>query len=620
MTLMSPILPLPGDRAWLAEMLHRADSALARTPRFQRAVAGLSITEVIAQAQPIPPPCAELLYRAWLAAHPDGEDAAPAQFNLGVAMQQTGQFAAAAAAFGRAHQQRPDLWQAALARGTALEAAGNAEAALAVWQAALQPPEARRNLHVQLARLLEDQGQLGAAMDEARQALLIDPDQPDVLQHLIHNRQRTANWPPDSPDVPGLTADVAALWCGPLAALAMFDDPLLQTRAARDWLARKVPDQGPALAPAMGYDHKGIRLGFLSSDFCRHAMSFLVAELLEQIDRDAFTLFGYCTSPEDGSAIRQRVISAFDHYRPIRDIPDAAAAAMIRQDEIDVLIDLNGLTKGARLAILRRKPAPVQATYLGYIGPVPLPEMDYLICDDITVPPERENDYGLKPLRLAKCFQANDSHPPDLPVLSREGEGLPETGFVFACHSHHYKLTSAVFQAWCHIIRQVPGSVLWLIDDNPESRSALFARWIAAGLGAERLIFAPRTDPDRYRARLGLADLFLDTTPYNAGTIASDCLRMGTPVLTVLGQAFCARMAASLLNAVGLTECIASDLDDYVVRATQLAQDPARQARIRQALRDGAWRRGLGDGPAFARRFEDAIRRVVVRPTVVHAD
>jgi predicted O-linked N-acetylglucosamine transferase (SPINDLY family) len=325
-------------------------------------------------------------------------------------------------------------------------------------------------------------------------------------------------------------------------------------------------------------------------------------------------VYGYDSSPDDGSELRARVLAAFDHHVPIGALSDEQAARRIRADEIDILVDLNGLTRGARLGVLRWKPAPVQATYLGYIGPVPLPELDWLLCDRIAIPDEIADQYVPAPLAIEGCYQANDSRPLDLPAVTRAEENLPADAFVFCCHSHHYKITPELFGAWMRILRDVPGSVLWLVDDGAASRRNLLARWQAAGLGAERLVFAPRVEPARYRARLALADLFLDTSPYNAGTIASDALRMGLPLLALQGRAFAARMATSLLHAVGLPELAVADLDAYVAKAVSLAQDKAAMGALKAHLAGDAWAKTLGDAEGFTRRLEAAYRKVRLEP------
>ncbi len=610
--------PMPGDEQVLTRALSRPGGIASAPSSDQaylgRAVVGLDLMGLVRHAEQAQPDEGSQLYEIWLSAHGNGVQACAAWFNLGVARMRRGNPAGAVDAYREALRLKPDMVEAAINLGTALEASGQTELALGAWRAALPPPSMRQVLHNQLGRVLETQGKLGPAADELRASLLIEPHQPDVQQHLVHMRQRMTAWPATRLDVPGLTEAEAASNCGPLAALAMFDDPLLQAATGQDWIARKSPPVGERLAPENGYAHERIRIGYLSTDFCRHAMSFLIAELLELHDRSQFEVYGYCASPEDGSDIRARVLAAMDHYVPIKALSDPQAAARIRADEIDILIDLNGLTRGARVGVLRWKPAPVQITYLGYIGPIPLPELDYILCDDVTIPERLAHLYEPMPLRIDGCYQANDARAPTLPAVSRAAEGLPQIAVVYCCVSHHYKITEAMFASWCDIVTSVDKSVLWLIDDNPESRAALGARWKARGLAADRLIFAPRVDPDRYRARLALADLFLDTMPYNAGTIASDALRMGLPLLTLQGTAFSARMASSLLTAVGLTDCIAISMEEYTRKAIQIGQEPARLQALKSRLAGDTWARTLGDSAGFTHRFEAVMKRVRKQP------
>lgn len=608
-------LSLPGDAEWLATAPDGlAALATAAPARFSRSVAGLGAVGLIDLAERSAPADALTLYETWLAQNGALPDAFAIWFNFGVCLMRAGAAPRAVAAYQAALALKPDLAEATVNLGLALESLGRVDEALAAWRRALPPAESRRLLHVHLGRVLEDCGRLADAESELRAALLIEPDQPDVHQHLVHLRQRMCAWPVLDIAVPGITPDILGRNCGPLAALALHDDPAEVAAAAGDWIARKVPAAPQTLAPATGYAHARLRIGYLSSDFCRHAMSFLIAEVLERHDRDSFEIFGYCASPNDGSAERARVVAAFDHHVPIGAWDDQTAARRIRDDEIDILVDLNGLTKGARLGVLRWRPAPVQATYLGYIGPVPMPELDWMICDAVTVPPAQLAAYAPPPLILPGCYQANDSRVPDLPSVTRASEGLPDDAFVFCCFSHHYKITAEMFAAWLDILAATPGSVLWLVEDGPESRANLTRHWVGRGLEAERLIFAPRVDPARYRARMALGDLFLDTTPYNAGTIASDALRMGLPILTLAGRSFSARMAASLLTAIGLPDCIATDPADFVARAVALAREPQRLAVIRDHLAGDAWTRTLGDSAGFTRRLEDAYRGIARRP------
>ena len=611
-------LPLPGDKAWLTHRMARPGGLRATPPeampRLARTVGALSPVPLLELLASAGNDNRDVLAQLWLGAHPDAPEAFAVWFNLGVALLQNGDAAQAALAYGNALALKPDLHEAAVNLGLALEAQGKRDEALGIWRRALPDEATRRVLHMHLGRMLEDDGRLDEAAGELRAALRINPEQPDVIQHWVHLRQRMAAWPViDSADC-AVPAEMLRRHAGPLGALALFDDPAMQREVAAAWIARKVPAAGERLAPVAGYRHGRLRIGYLSSDFCRHAMSFLIAEVLERHDRKAFEVFGYCASPEDGSDLRARVVSAFDHHVLIGAMTDEAAARRIRADEIDILVDLNGLTRGARLGVLRWKPAPVQATYLGYIGPVPLPELDWLICDAVAIPPELASLYAPAPLALEGCYQANDSLPIDLPPVSRAAEGVPADAFVFCCFSHHYKITPEVFAAWVRIIAAVPGSVLWLVDDGAASRRNLAAYWATAGLAAERLIFAPRVDPAQYRARMVLGDLFLDTTPYNAGTIASDALRMGLPLLTLAGRAFAARMAASLLTAIGLPELIAPDLDSYVATAIALSRDAAALKALRVHLEGDAWARSLGDTQGFTQRLEAAYRQIRLVP------
>ncbi len=554
------------------------------------------------------------VYKAWIGLH--GGDIAllpMAWMNLGVELGLNGDRAGAQICYRNALLIRPDFYHAATNLGLMQEADGEVSAALATWNGALQSDEARIALLNQRGRLLEQSGQLEAAERVLFASLCTTALQPDVIQHWVHLRQRLCLWPVLGDGVPGLDPAEIACHVGPLAALALFDDVNAQRRAAGTWIARKLPKAPVRLAPAAGYRHPRLRLGYLSSDFCSHAMSYLIAEMLERHDRSSFEVFGYCSSRDDGSDIRARVIAAFDHYRPIGAMSDEDAARRIADDEIDILIDLNGLTLGARLAILRWRPAPVQMTYLGYIGPVPLDELDYIICDHQVIPPDQCAAYAPKPLALQGVFQANDSARPRPAIMSRADAGLPADGFVFCCFSNTYKMTAEMVEAWMRILDGVAGSVLWLARDNATAADNIRAMAVRCGVAPERIIFSDRVAPGAYLARLGAADLFLDTAPYNAGTIASDALRMGLPVLTLRGHSFAGRMAASLLTVMGADDCIAEDRDTYVATAIRLGTDAVSHAALRAMIGGDAWARSLGNTALFLRGFEDTLLSVAVR-------
>jgi predicted O-linked N-acetylglucosamine transferase (SPINDLY family) len=556
-------------------------------------------------------PTAIALYRSWIAINAGGTRLLyGAWFNLGVELSNAGGLPESILAYRTALALKPDFYGAAVNLGLQLERQGQIDAALQAWGQAIQPDAARTGLINQRARLLEQTGQLADAEQALRTSLLTDPAQPDAVQHFVHIRQKMCAWPVLTDTIPGLTPQDLLDQCGPLGVLALTDQVAVQHATCARWLARKTTRTPDRLSPARGYRHDRIRIGYMSSDFCRHAMSYLIAELFERHDRDRFKVYGYCTSLDDGSELRRRVIGAFDEYTSIRALSDEAAARRISADEIDILVDLNGLTSGARLQILRWRPAPIQATYLGFIGPVPLPELDYLFCDSIVVPPSTAPAYTPQPLYIAEIYQANDSKRTIGAPTTRARAGLPEDRFIYCCFCNHYKITEEMFAAWMAILHRVDHAVLWLVADSIWSCRNLRTRAAALGVDPERLIFAGRVDPSDYMARLAVVDLFLDTSPYNAGTIASDAIRMGLPLLTLSGQSFASRMAGRLLAAIGAGQGITQDFAAYVETAVTLAGDRPAYAAYKALFTEARWAETIGDIAGFTAAYEATLLRV----------
>jgi predicted O-linked N-acetylglucosamine transferase (SPINDLY family) len=601
------------NAAWLAGVLAR-DDMQGPPAELAGRLAGVGFLDLLGGLQTIADRpdrrLARALYRGWIEANPDtGPHLPAAWFNLGAECAREGDRDGAMAAWRAALALQPGFYPAAVNLGLSQEAAGDRDAALATWRDATQPEAARCALLNQRARLLEQTGRLDEAERLLCNSLAADPAQPDAIQHWVHLRQRMCRWPVLAGEALGLAPADLLADCGPLAALSLTDRVAMQTAITARWVGRKTVPAPYRLSPAHGYAREDggqriVRLGYLSSDFGRHAMGYLIAELFERHDRDRFSVHGYCLGAEDGSAIRARIRSAFDGFAMLGKLSDEAAARAIAADEIDILIDLNGLTQGARPQILRFRPAPIQATYLGFVGPVPLPELDYLFCDDAVVPPASAAAYRPAPLPIAPIFQANDARRVIGAPTSRAAQGLAPDAFVFCCFSNHYKITQKLFGAWMRILAQVPGSVLWLAADNAWSRAALSAEAERAGVAPSRLIVAERTDPADYISRLAVADLFLDTFPYNAGTVASDALRMGLPLLTQTGEAFASRMAARLLAAIGATEGIAATLEDYVRMAVTLGSRADAYSAYKARFSLAAWQATIGDSAGFTAAYE----------------
>ena len=505
---------------------------------------------------------------------------------------------------------KPDLYQASLNLGTAFETQGKLDLALAAWKAALQPVEARTALLNNRGRTLEGLKRYDEAVAEFESSLLADPKQPAVLHHWIGLRTRMCAWPIFTSAMPGVSrADMMAATRA-LTLLALVDDVTLQDQGNRSWIEEKHPPAPLRLSPEEGYRHRKLRIGYLSSDFCMHPIAYLVAELFERHDREHFEIYGYCSTKDDGSDVRRRIITSFDRFADIRSMSDERAARLIRDDEIDILIDLNGLTLGTRLQVLRWRPAPVQMTYLGYNGPVPLPELDYIIADDYVIPSSLAATHRPRPLYVNACYQVNDRHLDIAVPPTRREIGLPDDTFVFCCFSNTYKITESMFALWMEIIRRTEHTVLWLFADNHHAIHNLRQQAVRAGIDESRIIFAARVEPSQYRARLALADLFLDTFPYNAGTTASDALRVGLPLITLSGASFISRMAGSILSAMNLSECIVLDEESYVNLAIDLATNQQRYRDLRQKITPETWLDTLGDTSGFCRNLENAFKSV----------
>jgi protein O-GlcNAc transferase len=350
-----------------------------------------------------------------------------------------------------------------------------------------------------------------------------------------------------------------------------------------------------------------LTIGYLSADFHEHATAYLVTELLEKHDRERFTVVGYSFGPDDSSPIRRRVVDACDRFVDVQADSFAQSAERISADEVDILVDLKGYTQFARSQILALRPAPIQVNYLGYPGTMGAPFMDYILVDDFIVPADQQPFFTERLVHLPGCYQVNDSRRAIAArTPSREECELPETGFVFCSFNNSYKITPAMFDVWMELLNEVPGSVLWLLEGNPFVPANLRLEAEARGVPGERLVFAPRLSLAEHLARHRLADLFLDTFPYNAHTTASDSLWVGCPVLTRSGATFASRVAGSLLRTIGLPELIATGFDGYRELALCLARDPDRLSVLRARLESNRRISPLFDGGQFARNVERA--------------
>lgn len=557
-----------------------------------------------------------ILYRLWIEST-ESPLAFVAYFNLGGALSTSGDISGAEQAYRQAISLNPNFAQARLNLGLLLERRGQLHEALEQWRLVLNfPVSVEKSLNLfalnNLGRLLEIMHQFSEAEGMLQRSLMIEPTQANVVQHWVHLRQKQCKWPIYT-ELDGLSVADMVKASSPLAMLASSDDPALQLSASRRFVAEKVNTQADALCNPQGYGHKKLRIGYLSSNFCIHAVSILTVELFDLHDRSRVEIYGFCWSNEDKTYMLARIAKAMDHYIRIADMSDEEAAQCIRLHEIDILVDLQGITSGARPNILSFRPAPVQIAYLGYPGTTGNPSIDYVLADKFVLPEQLAPYFTEKPLYMPHSFQISDRARLVGQCPTRIACGLPEAVFVFCSFNNNFKFTPEVFATWMRILARVPDSVLWLLADNEWARENLCQAAEQVGVNRERLIFVPRVSPPDYLARYQVADLFLDTCPFNAGTTANDALWMGLPLLTCSGRTFASRMAGSLLTALGLPELITTDLQAYEEKAVELANNKEKIAWLKSYLNENRKTSRLFDIPTFVKDLEDLYARVSVR-------
>jgi len=554
------------------------------------------------------------LYETWIA-----HTASPLQhvacYNWGTVLGALTRHADAEQAFRRALTLNPDFPQARVNLGHQLEHLGRPDEAVTEWQTVVSHPSAALELRLHalnnLARLHEQRRQYDLAEDCMRTSLQLKPAQSDVLQHYVHLRQKKCAWPVYQP-VGEVTANQLLMGTSVLAMLGASDDPALQLLAAQRFVHERVPQ--PAAVPFHeGRKREGkIRIGYLSGDLHMHAVGLLSVELLELHDRSRFEVHAFSWSREDRTPLRARLRAAIDHYVPLAGMDDATAARTIAEHGIDVLVDLQGLTNGARPAIVGMRPAPIQVSYLGLPGTCALPGVDWIIADRFVMPPELLPYMTERPIYVPHCYQVSDRKREVAPMPVRATYGLPEDAFVFCSFNNTFKFTEEMFRSWMRILQQVPNSVLWLLADNQWALANMQREADAHGIGRERLILAPRVAPPEYLARFQLADVMLDTFPYNAGTTASDALWMGLPIVTYSGRTYISRMAGSLLTNVGLPDLVTYSLADYERLAVQLAHSPKSVASYKRYLAEHGRASRLFDVPGLVRDIESQFERLAL--------
>lgn len=540
-------------------------------------------------------------------------DYANAHNTLGVALVNQRKNNDALNAFRAALRIDPGHAEANSNAGAVLRALGRPEDGLPYLQRAVAAQPGLADAHQNLGLILHALRRYEEAAASFRQVLALAPRTPHALSSLVWAELFACDWRELGQHIGALRELVRgdAVPAAPFTLVAVSDAPAEQRKCAELYARETLGGAREPLWRGERYGHARLRVAYLSADFHDHATAYLAARLFELQDRARFEVIGVSYGPDDGSLMRERLRRAFDRFVDVRALDDAQAARLLRDMEVDIAVDLKGHTADSRITILAHRPAPLQVTWLGYPGSVGAPYVDYVLADRTVIPPADAGAFTEKIAFLPETYQATDATTPIADwAPSRAQAGLPDDGFVYCCLNNTYKLNPQIFDVWMRLLAGTPGSVLWLLAPGAAAASNLRRSAAERGIDPARLVFAPRVARAEHLARQRLADLFLDTLPYNAHTTATDSLWAGVPVLTCAGTTFAGRVAASLLGAVALPELVTHSLADYETLALKLARDSAALAGVRDKLARHRLTQPLFNSERFCRHLEAAYRRM----------
>jgi predicted O-linked N-acetylglucosamine transferase (SPINDLY family) len=498
-----------------------------------------------------------------------------------------GRPAEAICAYDRALTLDPRMTEAIVGRGNAFMQLRKPQDALTCYNRALALDPDSADLLYRRANAASILGRYARATADCEALLKKSPFYPYARGVLVHSTISCCDWR----GLDALKAEVStdlsrgARSISPFNHKAISDSPEEQLLCARAWVKNECPPAPEPLWRGEAYAHARPRLAYVSADFGVTAMATLMAGVFERHDRSRFETVAISFGAHPRTPTRARLESAFERFVDVRGRSDSEISGLIRDLEIDIAVDLMGFTGECQTGIFARRAAPVQVNFLGFPGTMGAPYIDYIVADETVIPREDRAFYTEHVVYLPDCYQPNEwARDVAERTASRAELGLPEIGFVFCCFNNSFKIAPQIFDVWMRLLGAVPGSVLWLLADDRETVTNLKREARARGIDAGRLIFAPRTGFAEHLARYRLADLFLDTLPCNAHTTASDALRLGLPLVTCRGAAFAGRVAASVLQACGLSELVAASLAEYETLALRLACNEGALSAVRTKL------------------------------------
>ena len=542
-----------------------------------------------------------------LAIRPDYPEA---HYNRGVVFGNLRRYQDAIAGYNKALAIKPDYVEALNNRGVAFEGLGYHDEAIASYDKALSIRSDHAGALNNRGNALGTLKRYSEAINCFERLLSVEPNHPYAVCQIARFELAICNWDKTAeiaPELSRLVVEGKSI-IDPLTFLSYSDDPGKQLICARNYVNHRVSVNSAPFWKSTNYNHNKLRVAYVSADFRNHPVACLIAELIEIHDRDRFEIIGVSLGPDDRSEIRARLVKSFDQFHNMHFGDDREIARIITQLQVDIVVDLNGHTQWSRPGIFAYRPAPIQVTYLGYASTMAAEFIDYVIADKIVLPFDQKQFYVEKIVHLPNCYMVNDtkkaisSHIPP-----RQEVGLPDRGFVFCSFNNNYKITPAIFDVWMRLLKTVDESVLWLSRANDEAMANLCRSAKARGVDPARLVFASKVPRlADHLARHQLADLFLDTLPYNGHSTVSDALWSGVPVLTCVGRTFAGRVAASLLHSTGLPELVTSTIGEYEALAINLATSQDLLKSTRSRLASNRLSCPLFDTGSFARHIKSA--------------
>ena len=544
------------------------------------------------------------VYKKYILLKPDY---ANAYYNLGVVLQDQGKLERAIDAYNKAISLKPDYAAAYDNMGTTLKDQGKLDEAIEAYKKSLSLEPDYPQTYNNIANALIDQGKLDEAVNTFNAALLLKPDYEAARTQKLHQQAHICDWDSIDEDrklIPKLGTYKKSV--SPFSLISLEDSARRHCLRSENYAREMFPQKPMPLPEKPLKMPERIRIGYFSSDFKKHPVSYLIAKVIKLHNRDKFEIFAYSLIGKKEDELRKQLIKSFDVFKDVSEISDKEIALLSRQDKIDIAIDLNGYTQNARSGIFAYRAAPVQINYLGFAGTMGTDFIDYIIADQYLIPTNNRKYFREKQIYLPNTFMPTDnSREFSKHFISRSEMGLPEAAFVFCCFNNNYKITDLEFDIWMRVLSKVKESVLWLRRSNQISDKNIIKAAKKRNIDASRLVFADKVPMDKHLSRYKLADLFLDTFAFNAHTTTTEALWAGLPVVTKEGQGFAARVAGSLLNAIGLPELITQNEGDYEDLIIELATNPHKLGVVIKKIDENRLSKPLFDTVLYTKHLEN---------------